>query len=147
MTEVIFYSRVDDKLTMARKIVSKMRGQNQNILIFAPDQRIAAEMDRLLWTQPAQSFIPHCLDSDPLAASTPVLIGTSADMLASADVIINLSDETPPVFSRFSKLMEIVTNAERDVTLGRQRYRYYKDCGYQLANHDMQEYSNDRGQK
>ncbi len=138
MTEVTFYTHVANKLTVVRQLVSKARDQKQNVLIYAPDRAVAAEIDRLLWTQPVQGFIPHCLDSDSLAASTPVLIGTSADALASADVIINLSDEPPSVFSRFNRLMEIVTDEASDVTLGRQRYRYYKDRGYELVNHDMQ---------
>lgn len=137
MTEISFYSHAADKLSVARQLVAKALSQKLNVLVYAPDETVAADIDRLLWTQPALSFIPHCRDSSPLAASTPVIIGKNADVLPSADVLINLDDEPPPVFSRFERLMEIVTEDENDVAKGRQRYRFYKDRGYELVNHDL----------
>lgn len=137
MTEISFYSHAADKLSVARQLVAKALSQKLNVLVYAPDETVAADIDRLLWTQPALSFIPHCRDSSPLAASTPVIIGENADALPSADVLINLGDEPPPVFSRFERLMEIVTEDENDVAKGRQRYRFYKDRGYELVNHDL----------
>ncbi len=137
MTEISFYSHASDKLGITRQLVAKAWLQKLNILIYAPDETVAATIDRLLWTQPAMSFIPHCRDSSHLAASTPVIIGKNPDVLPSADVLINLGDEPPPVFSRFERLIEIVTEDEQDVLKGRQRYRFYKDRGYGLVNHDL----------
>ena len=139
MTEISFYTRAANKLTVARQLVAKARDKKLNVLVYAPDQMLAAEIDKLLWTQPALGFVAHCRDTDPLATVTPVLIGTQADHLPSADVIINLSDEPPPVFSRFERLMEIVTDDETDLKSGRVRYRYYKERGYLLVNHDLQQ--------
>ena len=137
MTSISFYTHAPDKLSIARQLVAKAWGQKLNVLVYAPDEATAASFDRLLWTQPALSFVPHCRDSSPLAASTPVIIGENADALPSADVLINLGNEPPPVFSRFERLMEIVTEDEDDVLKGRQRYRFYKDRGYELLDHDM----------
>ncbi len=137
MTQISFYSHAPDKLAIARQLAAKAWEQKLNVLIYAPAESVAASIDRLLWTQPALSFIPHCRDSSPLAGSTPVIIGERADALPSADVLINLGDEPPPVFSRFERLMEIVTEDENDVLRGRQRYRFYKDRGYELVNHDL----------
>lgn len=138
MTEISFYTHAANKLAVVQRLVAKAREQKLNVLIYTPDSKVAADVDRLLWTQPALGFIPHCRDRDPLAPVTPVLIGTWAESLSSADVIINLSDEPPDVFSRFARLMEIVTDEEPDLSLGRQRYRYYKERGYALVNHDLQ---------
>ena len=137
MTEVSFYTHAADKLAVARQIAAKAWGQKLNVLIYAPDPALAASIDRLLWAQPALSFIPHCRDDHPLAGETPVIIGKRADALPSADVLINLDSEPPPVFSRFERLVEIVTDEENDVALGRKRYRFYKDRGYELVNHDL----------
>lgn len=137
MTEISFYSHAADKLAVARQIATKAWGQKLNVLIYAPDQAIATAIDRLLWTQPALSFVPHCRDDNPLAGVTPVIIGERADVLPSTDVLINLGSEPPPVFSRFERLVEIVTEEESDVASGRQRYRFYKDRGYELVNHDL----------
>ena len=137
MTSISFYSHASDKLAIARQLAAKAWGQKLNVLIYAPDQAVAASIDRLLWTQPALSFVPHCQDKHPLASVTPVIIGENPDQLASADVLINLGDEPPPIFSRFERLVEIVTDEQNDVLFGRKRYRYYKDRGYELANIDL----------
>lgn len=137
MTSISFYSHATDKLAVARQLATKAWSQKLNVLIYAPDEDIAERIDRLLWTQPALSFVPHCQERDPLSAITPVIIGKSADNLASADVLINLGSEPPPVFSRFDRLVEIVTDDEADLQQGRQRYKYYKDRGYELTNHDL----------
>jgi DNA polymerase-3 subunit chi len=137
MTSISFYTHAADKLAIARQLAAKAWGQRLNVLIYAPDPAVAASMDRLLWTQPALSFIPHCRDDHPLADVTPVIIGESADMLPSADILINLGSEPPPVFSRFERLLEIVSEGEEDVANGRARYRFYKDRGYELVNHDL----------
>jgi DNA polymerase-3 subunit chi len=137
MTEVSFYSHAADKLAVARQIATKAWGQKLNVLIYAPDESVAASIDRLLWTQPALSFVPHCRDTHPLAGVTPVIIAERADALPSADVLINLDNEPPPLFSRFERLVEIVTDEENDLVQGRQRYRFYKDRGYELVSHDL----------
>lgn len=137
MTSISFYSHVPDKLAIAHRLAAKAWGQKLNVLIYAPDAAVAANIDRLLWTQPALSFVPHCRDSHPLAAVTPVIIGERDDSLPSADVLINLGNEPPPVFSRFDRLVEIITDEASDVKLGRQRYRFYRDRGYELATHDL----------
>ena len=137
MTSISFYTHATDKLSVVRRLVAKAWGQKLNVLVYTPDQTVAATLDRLLWTQPSLSFIPHCHDAHPLAGMTPVIIGKRTDSLASTDVLINLDTEPPPVFSRFERLMEIVGGDENDLELGRQRYRFYKDRGYELVNHDL----------
>lgn len=138
MTRISFYTHAENKLTVARQLITKAWSQKLNVLVYAPEHAIAREVDRLLWAQPALSFIPHCLDNSPVAAVTPILIGSRMEALARADVIINLDQAPPSVFSRFDRLLEIVTLEETDLMAGRQRYRHYKERGYDLVTHDMQ---------
>jgi DNA polymerase-3 subunit chi len=137
MTHISFYKNADNKLSVARQLVAKAWGQDKNVLIYVSDKTIADEMDRLLWTQPALSFIPHCQDNHRLAGSTPIHIGSRMDTLARADVLINLDPDPPSVFSRFDRLLEIVTLDESDLVASRQRYRFYKERGYHLVTHDL----------
>lgn len=139
MTQISFYTHAENKLTLARQLIAKACDQKLNVLVYVPEKTSADEIDRLLWTQPALSFIPHCRDDDPLANVTPVLIGTQMDGLARADVIINLGDDPPSVFSRFDRLLEIVTEDETDLIASRQRYRFYRERGYELVTHDLQQ--------
>jgi DNA polymerase-3 subunit chi len=52
-------------------------------------------------------------------------------------VLINLQPLPPPFFSRFERLAEIVGLDDADVAAGRNRYRYYRERGYELRSHSL----------
>ena len=139
MTEITFYTFADDPLDVARRVAAKAHSQGKRVMIYAPDAATADAIDRLLWTTPALSFVPHCRDSDALASETPVLIGTRADALRQADVMINLHAEQPPAFARFERLVEIVGQDDAGREQGRARYRFYQTRGYALKTHDLRQ--------
>ncbi|MFO7541839.1 MAG: DNA polymerase III subunit chi [Thiobacillus sp.] len=141
MTEITFYTFADNPLDVARRIADKAHGQGKQVMIYAPDPATADAIDRLLWTTPALGFVPHCRDADALAGETPVLIGTNADALRRADVMINLHPEPPPAFARFERLVEIIGQDEAGRDLGRARYRFYQSRGYALESHDMRQHA------
>lgn len=141
MTEILFYTFADNPLDVARRVAAKAYGQGRQVMIYAPDTTTADAFDRLLWTTPALSFVPHCRDTDALADVTPVLIGANADSLHTADVMINLHFEQPPAFARFERLVEIVSPDEKERELGRERYRFYQARGYALKTHDLRHHA------
>lgn len=139
MTEVSFYTFAPDKLAVLRQLAAKAHGQRLNVLIHTDDSALADNVDRMLWANPPLSFLPHCRDSDALAAQTPILIGVNADRLARADVLINLDNNHPAQFSRFDRVLEIVTADEEDRANGRERYKYYQERGYAIQTHDLRQ--------
>jgi len=139
VTEITFYTFADSPLDVARRVAAKAHGQGKQVMIYAPDAAVADAIDRLLWTTPALSFVPHCRDSDALAGETPVLIGANADALRHADVMINLHTEQPPTFARFERLVEIVGQDDAGREQGRARYRFYQTRGYALKTHDLRQ--------
>ena len=141
MTEIIFYTFADNPLDVARRVASKAHGQGKQVMIYAPDAAVAESIDRLLWTTPALGFVPHCRDTDALAAETPVLIGANPDALSTADVMINLHHEQPPAFARFERLVEIIDQTHAGRERGRERYRFYQTRGYALQSHDMRKHA------
>jgi DNA polymerase III subunit chi len=141
VTEITFYTFADDPLDVARRITAKAYGQGKQVMIYAPDPATADAIDRLLWTTPALGFVPHCRDSDALAAETPVLVGSHPDALRSADVIINLHAEQPPAFARFERLVEIIGQDDAGREQGRERYRFYQARGYALQTHDLRQHA------
>ena len=139
MTEITFYTFADNPLDVARRVAAKAHGQGKQVMIYAPDASVADAIDRLLWTTPALSFVPHCRDGDALAGETPVLIGANADALHVADVMINLHHEQPPAFARFERLVEIVGQDDAGREQGRARYRFYQARGYAMKTHDLRQ--------
>ena len=51
-------------------------------------------------------------------------------------MLLNLHAEPPPFFSRFERLAELVAADERNVAAGRARFRFYRERGYELRQHD-----------
>lgn len=138
MTRVDFYFNADGKAEVARRIAAKAYQSGQCALLYTADEALASDLDAGLWTAQPLSFIPHVRSGHPLVGETPVLIGTSDDGLKARDVLINLGDEWPPLFSRFERLIEIVTRDEADREKARERYRFYQERGYPLSKVDLE---------
>ena len=137
MTRIDFYTKVDDKLRFACRLCAKALSQKMRVNVYTSDAQLAERFDHLLWQTPATGFIPHCRAEDPLAAETPVLIHTSEGALLHDTLLINLDQAWPPFFSRFQRLVEIVSGETHDTSSARERFRFYRDRGYAINTHDM----------
>ena len=139
MTQIDFYANVSDKLATACRIVAKAYGMKRRVVVFCPDAESAQRIDRLLWTSPATAFIPHCAPHDALAARTPVIIDHAGTEPVHDQVLLNLRNEWPAFFGRFERLIEIVSLEDDDRALARERFKFYRDRGYEIRTHDLRE--------
>ena len=137
MTSIDFYFNAEDRLQVACRLAAKAASQNTRMVIYAPDGDTASRLDRLLWTWQALAFVPHCAPHDPIAAETPVLIASGEETPEGYGVLINLSSQCPPHFERFERLCELVGRDDEEKKAGRGRYRYYRERGYQITDHDL----------
>ncbi len=138
MTTIDFYFNAGDRLEVACRLAAKALQQKKRMLIYAPQPEVAQRIDRMLWTAQAVSFLPHCAAGDPLAAETPLLIAADdTPPAAVCDVLLNLAQDTPPFFERHGRLLEIVAQAEEDLSAGRARFKFYRDRGYEIRSHDL----------
>ena len=137
MTQIDFYTHVEDKLKTACALAAKAFARGLRLTVHCPDPETAQRLDRLLWTTPATGFLPHCGPDDPLAAETLVIIDCGGDNLLHDQVLLNLRPEWPPFFSRFQRLIEIVSLEEADRAGARERFRFYRDRGYEIRYHDV----------
>ena len=137
MTSIDFYFNAEDRLQVACRLAGKAMKQNQRLLIYAPDAETASRIDKMLWTWPAIGFVPHCAVHAPLAAETPVLIGSGEEAPENCEVLLNLGADCPPHFERFPRLLEIVSVDETEKEAGRSRFRFYRERGYKITNHDL----------
>jgi DNA polymerase-3 subunit chi len=136
MTQVDFYTHVEDRLRTACALAGKAYAQGMRVLVFCPDHAVAQKFSHLLWSVPSTGFVPHCMATDALAGITPVIIDHDGADLPHDEVLINLHDEWPPFFSRFRRLLEIVPldGAEREAA--RARFLFYRDRGYEIRSHN-----------
>jgi DNA polymerase-3 subunit chi len=136
VTRIDFHHGAADKLAAACRLIADFHAQGHRVVVYAPESAVAERIDRMLWSQPATGFLPHCSAHSPLAAQTPVLIAASLDGLEQDDVLVNLDGELPPSFSRFRHLVEIVGTGDDDKVPARARYKFYRDRGYPLHAHE-----------
>ncbi|HEY8252715.1 MAG TPA: DNA polymerase III subunit chi [Burkholderiales bacterium] len=137
MTSIDFYFNADDRLQVACRLAGKAIKQGQRLLIYAPDSETASRIDKMLWTWPAIGFVPHCAVHAALAAETPVLIGSGEEAPDNCEVLLNLGADCPPHFERFTRLLEVVGTDEEGKEKGRGRFRFYRERGYKITNHDL----------
>ena len=137
MTTIDFYFNAADRLQVACRLAGKALAQRKQLLIYAPQPDTAQRIDRMLWTWPATGFVPHCFAHDPLAAQTPVLIAADDAAPDAGPLLLNLDDACPPHFERFDRLLEVVGDDAAARSAARERYRYYRDRGYPIRNHDL----------
>lgn len=140
MTQIDFYTHVDNKLQTACVLTAKALARNMKVVIYAPDRATGAHIDNLLWSHPPIGFMPHCRATDPLAAETPIIIAHEAalgDSLPHDELLLNLHPEQPSFFSRFTRLIEIVGHDEADKQQARARWRHYRDHGYEIRTHQL----------
>lgn len=138
MTRVDFYLVGNDAVDLAAcKLANKAFRLGHRIYVHAADAEAAANIDRLLWVFHPGSFVPHELHSDHGNPLTPVVIGHDAPPDASDDVLINLADQVPECFSRFQRVAEIVGSSPEQKERARERFRFYRDRGYELQTHNL----------
>lgn len=140
MTTIDFYTHVDDRLAVAVRIVAKAYAAHGNVRVFTPDRPTSDALDRLLWLQTALSFLPHCRMNSAIAADTPIWIDESPEHNGPCSVLVNLNvnAEPPSFFSRFERLAEIVGKDDADIAAGRERFRFYRERGYELRTHNLE---------
>ena len=136
MTRVDFHFNAPDKLHYGSRLLRKIYRSGQRAVVFGDPAEIA-EFDSLLWTFSALDFIPHVYAGDPLAGQTPLLLCSEPVDTPHVDLLVNLSRSTPAFFSRFERLIEVVSTGEADRAAARERWRFYKDRGYAVHSFDL----------
>ena len=137
MTQIDFYVQVDSRLHTACSLAAKALSRGVRMMILTPDGGTTEQVDRLLWTNPPIGFLPHCRAQHRLAPVTPIILDHVAEPVVHEQILVNLRDEAPPHFSRFERLMEIVSRDEADLERARTRFRFYRERGYEIRTHDL----------
>ena len=161
MTKIDFYitpySDRQEYLTFACRLTEKAWRKQHNVCLHTDSVATSQQLDDLLWTFRNHSFLPHRRDDQQDQESTA--IRTEPDILISSiaeansadtsdaepvssidqhhDVLVNLSNQLPQFFSRFERVAEVVIDNEQAKAQSRERYKFYRDRGYELAIHKI----------
>ncbi|MBA3032687.1 MAG: DNA polymerase III subunit chi [Gammaproteobacteria bacterium] len=137
MTHITFLHSAADRIQSAAQWLQQAWADRQSVLVYVPDADHATRLDRLLWTQPALSFLPHCRIDSPLATETPILLTDQLDGPDLGNCLLNLGNTLPATFSRFEHLVEIVSTEDADRLPARERFKFYRERGYAIDSRDI----------
>ena len=137
MTKIDFYTGSTDKLRTACQLSHKAMQNSVRVILSAPDAATTDALDKLLWHYPTTAFIPHCKSDSEAAATMPVVLNSGSENFPHHDLLISLHSEWMPLFSRFERVIEIIGSDAEDRRMGRERYKLYRDRGYELRHIDL----------
>jgi DNA polymerase-3 subunit chi len=137
MTQISFFHGARDRLQAVTAWLARACSEGRQIMVYVPALDRNDQLDRLLWTQPATGFTPHCRAGDPLESETPIILAQDLANPLHDTCLVNLSNEIPPGFSRFQQLIEIISIEDEDRLPGRERFRFYRERGYPLEDRDI----------
>ncbi|WP_116475194.1 DNA polymerase III subunit chi [Zobellella maritima] len=106
--------------------------QGQGVFIHTRDKAQAEALDERLWQQEADSFVAHNLQGEGPRQGAPVVIGWQVPQ-AGRPVLINLHPLAPAFARRFSQLIDFVPPEEQAKQLARERFKAYRQAGFQLT--------------
>lgn len=113
------------------QLCQKAYDSQQPTLLLTRDPQQSQHLDQKLWTFRDDSFVPH--DSEEVEGLvTPILIHDDPDPGSNRQLLINLSTTVPIYFAQFERVIELVTEDNRQQA--REHYGFYKERGYPL-NH------------
>lgn len=142
MTRVDFYILQDVDLNaacrFACRLAVKAMSAGMPVHLHVTNEPAADDLDELLWSYPEHRFVPHArADRAEAASREPVMIGWEPPRQPDG-LLVNLSDHVPTFFGRFDRVAEVVVDANRST--GRDRFRFYRDRGYPLFDHHIDEW-------
>ncbi len=147
MTQIDFYILADnsrrDINQMVCQLCDKALAQELMVVVYTHSAAQAQQLDDLLWTCKADSFIAHKNllneQQDDASFSYPVLISSelTTEMSQKHPLLINLTTEIPPFFQQFERLAELVGKNDEEKESARNRYRTYRQKGHPLKKYDL----------
>ncbi len=124
-----------DRLNAACRLAHKAWRAGFMTFIRCADPAQQNELDDLLWTFRAHSFIPHERYSEQ--AKAPVILGIDQPPPFSAGVLINLHQHLSSHLNSFSRVIEIVNQEPELLNISRKNFLSYREQGYQPARVEL----------
>ncbi len=143
MTQVAFHVGIDDRVAYCCRLVHKVLASGAQALILG-DAAMLRRMDAGLWAQDAASFVPHAMveAAAAIVARSPVLLAAQVPSeLAQQAVLINMTDHLPDDPHPRGRVIELVSADEQALQDARERWKSYKQRGFELVNHDVRQRS------
>ena len=163
MKQVDFYlisnAVADAKYKLASRLSNKLQRLHQKTLLLTDDSPATEKLDDLMWSFSEVSFLAHdrlTLDAGSSAKSHATTLIAEGSLIAegylnaegsgfspdqidgSFEVLINLSQAIPSFCHHFDRIAEVVEADEDSKVRARQRFKQYKEEGYEIKTHNIE---------
>jgi DNA polymerase-3 subunit chi len=118
----------------ACRLADKLWRQGLPVQLHAASQAEAQELDQLLWSFSADSFLPHYLHG-PAVQAAPGVVLTWGQAEALAPNLLNLAGALPAGHAGFDTIAEIVLDEDAAKARSRELWNEYKQAGHTLLHH------------
>jgi len=137
MTKVDFYILQSDtnekQLHFVCRLLEKAVRQGNRILVHTHSSSMSSQLDELLWSYKAESYLPHAvISSKKDEVSEPIALTHDTDSPHHNDLFVNVSLQLPSTFSRFKRFAQVVNQTDASLTASRQHFAFLKDRGYPI---------------
>ena len=138
MTRIEFHFNTQERLVHTCRLLRKARSQGFRVAVLGEPVTLH-RLDQALWSFSETEFLAHCTSDDPLAVqqASGLFLGEQALLRQDLTVLVNLGDQVPASYDRFERLIEVVANDEHGRSEARERWKYFKAQGFELAQHDL----------
>ena len=145
LTRIDFYYDVKDILSFASRLARKLYYEKvisakHPLVIRCKNQSHCEEVDYSIHNFSKKDFLPCAEFSDKSADLFPIILSTVSKIPLWADdivVLLNLDTKIEMTFSSYLRVIEIVDQTELNRQKGRERYKYYKERGYEIFDHKV----------
>lgn len=122
------------RLKTVCQITEKAYLQNHTVFIHTLSQKMADDLNIMLWTFKEDSFIPHTQAEESLNSPITIGYGQPPNVF---DILINLDEKVPSFYHQFNRIIEVISNENHIKEQGRAHYKYYKEKGYDIHTHQL----------
>ena len=142
MPTATFYTHVSDPAAFACRLIARAIRDGGQILVWSDSAETIRRLDRDLWQQIPESFIPHEIwqPDQPMSSETPVWLafGNTLPTVLENAIVLNLSpdfwNEAPVIPAR---VLEIVGSSLEELADARERFSAYRKSGFTIEHHNM----------
>ncbi|MDY0071221.1 MAG: DNA polymerase III subunit chi [Thauera sp.] len=124
----------EQRLLLACRLADKAFRSGHRVYIHCRDAAQAQQLDTMLWSFQATSFVPHALVGSD---DTPVQIGHASTTWNIDDVLINLDHTIPENFAQFRRVLEVVVQEQSVLDNTRDHFRQYRQLGHNPQRREL----------
>ncbi|WP_428772889.1 DNA polymerase III subunit chi [Vibrio sp.] len=107
--------------------------QGAKVYLNCQDKTEAEQLAELFWQLPVDQFVAHNLVGEGPRYATPIEIGHCQTRPSwNRQLVINLAQTDTTFANQFSEVVDFVPCEEKAKQLARERYKIYRQAGYQL---------------